>query len=187
MRIFELRLAPDEFQKLLCDDPTRAGGLDLIFDCDQRTTTWNPPEVYISNPRAKRGSFFSLGSWGFFVCTQELHDELEYLFAPCAEMLPLPFEDETLWIVNVLTCLNLLDEKRSEFNGAFPKRYVFHAHRMQPAPLFKVPRTSRGQILTSQGYVDENYDFKLQVERRGFEGLKFKELWSNDNVAPCSS
>lgn len=180
MVIYGIQFDVTNYQYLLCADSGRAGGLDMIFDCDRRGDSWDPPEVYVGNPKAKRGDFFSIMANGFYVCTERVREELEYLFYPCAEMLPLPFEDETLYLINVLTCLNLLDEKRTEYHGALPKKYVFHPTRMQQAPLFKIPQTSRVQVLASQGFMDPEYDFKLQVEQRGFEGLIFKNLWSDE-------
>ena len=180
MTIYDVRFDIDRYQYLLSDEGDRHKPGDLIFDCEVRAEAWNPPKVYIANPKAVRGDFLNMCTGGYFICTEKVRDELDYLFYPCAELLPLPCGNEMFYIVNVLRCLNILDEKRSVFGGVFPKKYIFHTHRMQAQPLFKIPRTSVGQVLTSQGVLEEEYDFKLQVEQRGFKGLTFKRVWSDE-------
>lgn len=182
MTIFEIRLDGNNFQYLLPADPERARSGDLTFDCNRWGDTWDPPEVYVGNPKAKRGNFFNFLKGDPYICDQRAHDALEHLLYPFAELLPLPFEGETLYVINVLTCLNILDEKHTIPTEGWPKKYVFYPERMQQASIFKIPRTSRGQVLTVHRYMDEIYDFKYQVERAELQGLIFRPLWSNDDV-----
>jgi hypothetical protein len=44
-------------------------------------------------------------------------------------------------------------------------------------PLFKIPETRRGEILTIEGMKDPEDEFKYRVESGGYEGLKFELLW----------
>jgi hypothetical protein len=179
MTIYEIRMNVENYQYLLPANPEIARGQDLIFDCERRSDTWDPPQVYVGNPKAKRGNFFNFLKGDPYVCDQRAYEVLEHLFYPCAELLPLPFEGKTLYVINVLACLNILDEERSTFAGFLPKNYVFHPERMQQAPLFKIPRTSRSQLLTVEGFLDDDYDFKHCVERAGLEGLMFKKIWES--------
>ena len=182
MKIYQAYKEPDKYQYLLPSDPEHST-TRLMFDCEERADGWDPPEMYVANPRAKRGNFFNCIGGDPLICDERAVDEIGDVLEKCAELLPLPVDGETLYVVNVLPCLNLLDVERSVWRGepgrSTIKAFAFHPTRMQRYPLFKIPETINTSVLTCEGVLDPEFNFKPRVEEAGLTGLLFKILWTD--------
>ncbi len=102
------------------------------------------------------------------------------------ELLPLPHRGDLFHLVNVLECVNCLDEQNTKWvlgrttNARIRvEEYRFHANRLSESTLFKVPETALGEVLTVSGLKDPEDEFKSVVEREGLEGINFEEVWSD--------
>ena len=63
----------------------------------------------------------------------------------------------------------------------FLKQYVFYGNRTPKAEIFKIPETSRSEMLVaSDAQCYEADDFYLWYKKGGYTGLNFVELWSCD-------
>jgi hypothetical protein len=187
MTVYEVKANVSQFQYFLAD--TKEGRNALRIDCEPQEETWQPPAMYIYKPKHKRGNFFGVEMNQTIACDQATYDNIEAyeLLSICNELLPLPHEGETFWVLNVLECVNCLDRERSEWANSpnkigAPSKYVFHSNRIPETPLFKIPETSINQILCHEGVHDPTYEFKRRYDRLGLTGLKFTPLWTDDSV-----
>lgn len=158
----------------------------LRFDCAAKLPAWQPPSVWVQQPKLKKGDFLSImGAPGSFICGPRAYSELQDFLEQSAELLPLPHESDILHIVNVTECHNSLDRGTSEMiqtpSGAVTKiaRFSFHPDRIPGVPLFKVPEHT-GYILTVERTGDPEDEFKARVEQLGLTGLEFKEVWNDE-------
>jgi hypothetical protein len=186
MKVF--RVIPDvnKFQKLFPRDEGIWATDILNFDCTPKMPDWMPPAVYVLQPKLKCGNFLGLCA-SAFVVDRVAHDALSDLFEMSAELLPIGDASSEQFVVNVTGCFNVLDDANTKWvygasTGAKIRieRYAFHPSRFTEAPLFKIPETSKVDILTVTGLKDPEDEFKHRVESAGLTGLLFEEIWSNE-------
>jgi hypothetical protein len=189
MNVLRIEVDVNEYQSVYLSDAD-AWSLDqMTFDCSPRLDGWDAPEVYVLHPKKKRGDFFGFGEGiGTIVITESTRDKLADLLEMSAECLPLRCGNETLYVVNVIECVNALDESRSKrdvYPDGSPARileFAFHSRRFTETPLFKIPETCKIHILTIEGMKDQDDEFKGRVESLGLQGLEFDLLWSGANL-----
>ncbi len=188
MTIYAVHKDVNNYQFFLPVDVEVSQRGDLIMDCQPRLAAWSPPEVYIHNPKLKRGNFLGVGMGGPFACDEQTrdHDEMAELLEMSGELLPLLHEGEMFYVLNVLECVNALDRDKSTWPPSMkskigmPQKYAFHCSRIPETPLFKIPETSRSQIFCAENAYDSNYEFKRLYETLGLTGLYFEKLWSDE-------
>ncbi len=158
----------------------------LLTDCIPRATTWEPPSVYVYNPRHKAGDFYSFHGCSLITnprATAVLASFLEM----AGELLPLPYNGQEYSLLNITECINCRDRERTTWlkdeTGAnvLPVQYVFHRNRFAESRLFKIPETYGGEILVVDLDQDPDEEFKSAVELAELEGLCFHELWSDQS------
>ncbi len=163
--------------------------LDLTtFDCKPKLPEWPSVKWYIHNPKSKKGDFYTLGVDGALVFNEKVYDsDLAGLLEMAGEILPVQLEDGTqLYILNVLECVNALDKEKTTWHlyddgsKRSIKDFVFHSNRITESSLFKIPETSKIDILVYSGVKDPEDEFKTLYEKLGFTGLTFKELYSSE-------
>lgn len=181
------RVVPDvsRFEKLFPDDDKVWETGLLTFDGTPKGATWQPPKVFVLEPKLSKGNFRAFAA-GALVADATACLALENL-DEFAELLPLPYGGDILQVMNVTGCFNVLDEEKTRWvygqSTGKPIRiakYVFKSSRFTEVPLFKIPETCRGEILTIEGLKDPEDEFKFNVESKGLTGLLFKELWDSE-------
>ncbi|MGX7828887.1 imm11 family protein [Actinokineospora sp. 24-640] len=94
------------------------------------------------------------------------------------ELLPLACQDADLWLFNVLTVVDALDEERSDLvrfdegNVMEVRSCAFVADRVVGLPVFKVPQLLRWSLYFGQ-------DFARLITRSGLTGLGLAQVWSD--------
>ncbi len=181
MRVFRIQNDLDHYQYFLLENSEDRAKLD--FDCTPRKDTWRPPEVYILYPKLKASDFFQFDSSGLITsprATAALRRHLER----AGELLPLPYAGTIYTVLNVLECIDVLDESRCEFyytpsgTRSGIKKYAFHRKRFTETTLFKIPQTYRSEILVVEGMFSIG-DFRDAVRENGLRGLFFTEIWND--------
>lgn len=188
MRVFAAR--PDlAFQSFTTRDPSgpeiRAAiyGLELL-NCKPMLPAWIPLPLFSSEPERKVGNFAK--SWGGGLVVDSYGRQvLCPVFEKSCELLPmLPFRRETFCVMNVLLCVDCLDEASTKWRKTReggPRcgidKYEFSKERLPNSSLFKIPQSPEIMVVT--GLFEPELDFKSVVERNGLTGLKFVELWSD--------
>ena len=155
----------------------------LSFDCVSKKNQYNDISWYIHNPKDVKGNFYT-GITGALVFDQIVYDsELFTFFEMAGEIMPIHLETgEELYALNVLECVNMLDKENSVYDyyddGSKGRilKYSFHKNRLSESSIFKIPETSRTQVLC---YSDVHYkddEFFYMYNELNFTGLVFKEL-----------
>ena len=184
------RVVPDglRFQSLELAEPIREGEEPLRFDGTFKLETWQPPQVRILDPSLPRGSFLGFVPGSLAVDPSALEEILD-LLEISGEVLPLPCGKELLHVLNVTECIDALDPERCdwEVDGRTgrrlrPRRYAFRRHRLNATPLFSVPETCELEILAAKGFDEPADDFMAHVEDEKLTGLRFEEIWSDDEL-----
>lgn len=186
MKIYKVRQDVENFQSIaLCDE--KLWGNDLFdFDCHPPVLDkWKTPAVYILNPKIPPGDFVYLSA-GILTFRKTALDNFLDFFEMAGEILPLYNHDtnEELYLLNVLQCPNAIDHQHVEWRTSpisgertTIERYAFRPDRIFESTLFKVPETSRADVLTYSGAKDAQDEFKSRYEQSGLTGLVFDELW----------
>src|SRR5437016_5316183 len=112
MEIFRIRLDSNVFQFFLPVDTTIWQTDVLKMNCKPKLLAWNPPRIYVHNPTHEPSNFLHLCSGGLVTdttATEKLRDVLEM----AGGLLPLVHEDIPYYLLNVLECVNCLDQEKS--------------------------------------------------------------------------
>jgi len=179
MRVFRLLNNVNHYQYFLTeskDDATK-----LHTKCISLIEGWQAPPVFIYKPLNKEGDLFNFSNnTPIFSprATELLRTHLEM----AGELLEIPYKGKSYWLLNVLECINCIDEVKSEWvvhNGvrAYPKRYAFHPRRFGESCIFKIPETYRGEVLVldredGDGFVDALIESQIV-------GYELKLLWTD--------
>ena len=157
----------------------------LTFDCHPKVDTWINTRWYPFNPKEEVRNFFSLGTNGAFAFDEKVYkSDLFTLLEMAGEIIPINFSEQRLYVSNVLVCVNALNENNTEWDlyddGSKGKiiKYSFYPDRISESSLFKIPETSKSEILTYSGIKDSVDEFKAIYEYNNFTGLIFNEIYS---------
>lgn len=185
MKVFRIRLNSNDFQSFLPVNTNIWETDVLTMNCRSKLTDWNPPTVYVPNPQLKPGNFLELAS-GAFVVDSIASEALRTILEIAGELLPLPHDEDLFHLLNVLECVNCLDQQRTKWvlgkttNARIRiAEYHFDANRFSESTVFKIPETASGEILTVSGLKDPADEFKSVVECEGLGGILFEEVWSD--------
>jgi len=182
MKVFKIRADVSKYQSIGLVDEDLWATDRLTFDCSAKND-WEPIKCYVQNPKLPRGNFLHLCP-GLLVCDHQTLEGMEDIFEMAGEVLSFELESgDRLFGINVLECVNALDSENTEWrvssSGAKTgiKRHAFHRSRFSESTLFKVPETSRGELLSYAELKDKNDEFKGRYQELGLTGLVFEELW----------
>ena len=147
---------------------------------------WSRPPVHSDSESSPIGNFAHI--WGLedFAIDDRAYEVLHPIFSDCCEFLPfLPYQGKDFYWMNVLTIVDCLDHERTKqkigkSGKPFGKieEYHFAPAQFTKATLFRVPK--QVTLLTLTGTSHPQTEFKTLVERLGFTGLSFEEIWSED-------
>lgn len=187
VKVYKVILDVNEYQAL-SPDTEGEHCTSIDFDGTSKLDGWVAPPVFSLYPKRKTGDFWAYwGSMGTMAITPQAVQKLSNILEIAGELLPLPFGEETFYLVNVLECINCLDTDKSVwFNNSrkigTPQKYVFHPSRFTTT-LFKIPETCLGEILALELEGDPYAEFKAFVEAKKMKGIRFKEIWSGSPSA----
>ncbi len=156
----------------------------LYLDCLPKET-WSPMPVFCLHPKKKTGDFFGFHV-GTFVVPKDIAERAGGFFEMAGELLPVIYESQEYYMLNVTECVNSLNADKSGWlltdtgQRALLQKYVFHKNRFTESSLFKIPETCRATLLTYERSGDPEEEFKAFVESEGLTGLLFKELWDSE-------
>jgi hypothetical protein len=182
MKVFQMRVDVSRYQFFLTDPPEAFARLRM--DCVPLADAWEPPPVFVLYPKYLRGDFFS-ADCSVLIASPRATEALRQQFEWAGEVLPLPYKGETFGVVNVLKCIDALDQDKTAFRvGTRPtayreiQRYAFRPERLVETSLFKIPETN--QIFVLEGTNDFEMEFREAVAAAGLKGLIFTEIWSDE-------
>lgn len=184
MKVYRLVTEVNRYQYFLVEKEEFAEKLSM--DCTYRSNSWNPPGVYVYNPRSEVGDFYNFSS-NLLISNSKATEILRTFFDMAGEILPLPYQGEVFSVLNVTECINCLDDRETEWlydpssnQRVYPIKYSFHANRFTSSRIFKIPETCRGEILVVDKGESTGEEFRSTVELYKLRGLIFEELWSDN-------
>jgi len=183
MKVYRIRADVNTYQSLLLVDDALYATDVIFFDCKPKASTWQPIEFYCLYPKLKPGDFYDFVG-GTLIIPPATLDKARKFFEMAGEVLPVIYNQETWYLINILECINALDQNHAEWlitedgRRVSLEKYAFHQNRFVISSLFKVPETCRGAILTYERSKDPNEEFKAFVETEGLTGLVFEEVWN---------
>jgi hypothetical protein len=189
MKIYSISVNANTYQWLI-PEIDKEQLLDIItFDCYSKISQWPNVNWYTYNPKNKIGNFFTIGNSGAFAFDRKVYEsELRTLLEMAGEILPIMVGGQELFILNVLECPNTLDERTSMFhyypsgNRGKLLQYVFYDDRLTESSLFKIPQTSRSQILTYTGVKNASDEFYSVYHSLKLTGLVFEEIYTSQST-----
>ena len=182
IRVFRITTDVDRFQYFLTEN---RGDEELLeMDGTPGAEKWSPPPVFIYMPKHEPGDFFNFGG-GILISSPMATEALRYHLQMAGELLPLPYAGETYTLLNVTECIECLDQERTKWQIGRTtgkrvgiRRYSFYPDRFSESDIFKIPHTSKAEILYVEGLKDQEDSFRYAVEAAGLRGLRFEEVWS---------
>ena len=143
-------------------------------------------EWYVHNPKVKKANFFT-GITGALIFDKRVYDsDLFTMFEMAGEIIPIKSENgEELFLLNVLECVNCLNEKGSERDiyddGSKGRllKYAFYENCVSESSIFKIPETSQTEILTYVDVKGEADEFFYEYQKAGLSGLIFEQIFPN--------
>lgn len=181
MKVFRIDCDVDNFQIFMKADATLAG--DERYDLTNlpsRIADWDPPEVYLDPPLAKRGDFFELLGCFAFAMSPRAYTVLNDILAPAGELLPLFHEGTEYKVFHILKRFECVDRKRCpdwfrQCQSSEPK-LVFKSELLPQVSLFKFKEDPVSYYVIERTG-DPKTEFKAAVEHHGLTGLEFVQVW----------
>lgn len=186
MKIFEVSADVTKYQSIFTVDDSARTLLKTIFDSSSRLKEWEEIEFFVFDTRLMVPDFYYIGNSSAFACNEKAVEEFGRLFNIGCELLPIRLETgEKLYIVNVLDCINCLNEKLSVFdyydNGDRGRilKYSFHK-RFTESSLFKIPQNPKAAIFAYSRFKSAYDEFYTTYQNSNFKGLIFEEVFSDE-------
>lgn len=183
MKVYNVTMDVNHYQSFLPEDDDRAKVGD--FDGSSQLETWEPPPVFIYEPKLKAGDFFNFSS-DCLIANPRATEALRTLFEMAGELLPLPYKSEIYTILNVTQCLDCIDYEKTKWRRtpdgeiitSTTRQFAFRPARVSESPIFKFPEDCFG-VYVVEGLLDPEDEFREIVRREGLKGLVFEEIWSD--------
>ena len=182
-KVFSVRNDSDRYQTFSTVD--QDDWENLMTNGQPRGSGWSPPPVYIQHLERPSSDFYSNNS-GTLVATPHATEVLRPFFELAGEILPLPYQGEIYWLLNVTVCVDAIDEEKAEYYVGSTglklhlTRYAFDIQRLPHSPLFKLPRNSMAKMFLTEGLRPPDEEFRAVTLREHLVGLRFELLWSDD-------
>lgn len=185
MKVYRLRSDVNSYQYFLPAHDEDIGKLNT--ECQPLLDRWHPPQVYVYEPLHKPGDLYN-----FYLDTPifspRASEVLRSHMEMSGELLPLPYKDQIYTLLNVLVCINCLDEERTQWavqDGVklWPQKYVFHPNRFSESYIFKIPETYRAEVLIVDWEDDDEDGFVDALVEHQIVGYQLDYLWSSEETS----
>lgn len=162
------------------------------FDCDgdKKAANWNPPAIKWFDgdgrniDRYKDPDFATNPAYSFILGPRAA-ELLRPVINDVAELLPIPFQGETWYFMNVFNQINAMDKEHSRYavrhsgKKGWLEKPAFFADKVPHAKLFIIPEAP-GRFYYAEHHPDDNPNtFKNVVEKNKLFGIRFGKVWEN--------
>ena len=115
MKIYRVKEDVNNYQALVLRDDSLWSSDNFDFDAKPIGSTWIAPDVFVLEPNLLKGDFLYFTP-GVLVANSNINEQVFYfLQSPACELLPLRGKTEVYNLVNVIECIDILDEERTEW------------------------------------------------------------------------
>ena len=162
----------------------------IELDCRPQEGGWVPPSMEIPEPLLDRGNFFN-GERHYFIVEKEGLYALAPHFEAVGEILPVLYEEEDFFLINILACEARLAIDKSDWGYGIgvkhypygiPKKYSFREDKLPLGMyrLFKIPETHMVEILLCEDdEEDKTFSFRTLYNQYKLTGLIFQKIWDS--------
>ena len=194
MKIYSIDVE-DKYQTIVPVDYNSEIHDMLSFNGTSKAEVWKTIEFIVDDPLDSIGNFYSLSYGTAFACDRVAVEAMSEFWNSAGELLPISLKGKELYIFNVTNCIDVLDTEKSLFDfykdGSRGRilEYVFNEFGYNETSIFKIPETSKIQILTYTGlssYSNEG-NFYNTYRKNGLKGLTFTEVYSDEEVGSVGS
>jgi len=182
-------LVLQEDNAVLLAGKSKYNTLDLFGnDGNKKADRWNPPPIRWHDDEGRKKNKYRypdiayiFGSWALSPTTAEL---LRPVISDVAELLPLPFNDEIWYYMNVYNRINALDKANTryrvystgEVSPSWIEKIAFLSDKVPHTKLFTMPETVNN-IYYAEHYPDDNPNtFKNVIEKNKLFGIELKKI-----------
>lgn len=165
---------------------------DDIFDysVEQKAGHWNPPALrwYEDDGRnldKYKDPDITYNPAGSYILAPRAAELLRPVVSDVAELLPIPFQGETWYFMNVFNQINAMDKEHSQYKTystgerGWLEKPAFFADKVPHAKLFTIPEAP-GRLYYAEHHPDPNpATFKNVVERNKLFGIVIEKLWED--------
>lgn len=178
MKIWKLNFELDLFDNFV---PDKEFTVEEIHSFDGRTKlrNWVPIKVKRMEPE-KNLALSDAPGFLFPVFSQKALECLYPMIKNYVEVLPLKFEENDYFGINVINVLDAIDYEKADYKTfrdgkrimAF-RKYAFLSSAVRNMPIFKITDEKTRYAFVSS-------DFKKTVEDNGLIGFKFELVWDSE-------
>jgi hypothetical protein len=184
MKIYRVYEDVNNYQSLFLKDDSLWDDECFNFNARPKGSVWKTPSVFILEPNLIKGNFYYFTP-GVLVADITTCEQLsKFIKTPSCELLPLQGKKDVYNLINVIECVDVLDEDKTEWeygkitgNPIRIKHHYFNPENLTEGPLFKIPQTCKTEIYTCEGLKDPEDEFKYTIENNNIRGLIFEEVW----------
>ncbi|MBI3562350.1 MAG: hypothetical protein HY080_11625 [Gammaproteobacteria bacterium] len=163
-----------------------------IFNCqpDKKVANWHPPGIRWFDDdgrninKYKDPDITELTPGSYFLGPRAA-ELLRPVINDVAELLPVPFQGETWYFMNVFHWIDAIDKANSRYaiystgKQGWLEKPAFLADKVPHAKLFMIPE-ARGRIYYAEHHPDDNPNtFKNVVEKNKLFGIEIDKVWEN--------
>lgn len=162
------------------------------FDCtvEKKAGRWNPPAIeWYKDDGRKLDKYkdpdISYIFSGSYILAPRAADLLRPAISDVAELLPIPFQGETWYFMNVFNQVNAMDKENSRYKTystgerGWLEKPAFFADKVPHAKLFIMPEAP-GRLYYAEHHPDDNPStFKNIVEQNKLFGIVIEKVWEN--------
>jgi hypothetical protein len=140
-------------------------------------------------PSRKKPDFWNVGCGHAFAVGERAFkgaSRLDEILAKAGQLLPLPFQHQTLTVCNILAHEGCIDEEKSGWvirkrdgKRVRPDCPFFIAGSLPESSLFKISQ-SPGTMFAWEKDQNPEQEFKACVEKNKLKGLNFSPIWSEE-------
>ena len=175
MNVYRISNRSNDFQRLIAEED--AIWKRVRFECHP-ITNWIPPKVRVFDPAKTEGDFLAFASGTICVRDEKL-ECVRSSFEMAGDILKLEGPDKPFWCLNVLSCVNCVDEEASEWlrdsssgKRITLKRPVFRRGFLATSSIFKVPQQPGSVYVWDDG----NEGFFSEYSENRMTGLRFEPI-----------
>ncbi len=163
-----------------------------VFYCtgEKKTADWHPPAIRWFDDdgrnidRYKDPDFAQNSSYSYMLGPRAA-ELLRPVISDVAELLPVPFQGETWYFMNVFNLVDAMDKEHSRYavrasgKKGWLEKPAFFADKVPHSKLFIIP-DAPGRIYYAEHHPDDNPNtFKNVVEKNKLFGIRFGKVWEN--------
>ena len=135
---------------------------------------WEPLSVKIASPKSPKPDLWPVA--GTYALEKRAAEILAPVLDKCCELLPLPFEDRELLVINITAVVDCFDMENGVCHPEFTyliEEYAF-VEQLITHSLFKIPQNHAYSL--AAGDTGNSVEFKSLIEENGLKGVMFYPL-----------